>query len=98
VTFVIDGKLVQRDSSSLRLLSAIITRFKILAGLDVGNNKQLQSGRISVTIGNAQFELTVHTVGHELLVDMPFAVSTSATPVAIEEWWNRQRMIIGGQP
>ena len=87
VVYIIDGERVERDSPPMQLLGAIITRISILAKLDIADRRSLQSGKIAMSVGGKEVELTVHVVGKDLLIDMPAADSLTEMPVAVKEWW-----------
>jgi type IV pilus assembly protein PilB len=62
VRYRIDGVLVERDSPPRRLLSAILSRIKILARLDIAERRRTQDGRIKVTIGEKDLDLRVSVI------------------------------------
>lgn len=59
IRYRIDGVLVERDSPPRRLLSAILSRLKILAKMDIAERRRPQDGRIKVTVGNKDLDLRV---------------------------------------
>ncbi len=59
IRYRIDGVLVERDSPPRRLLSAILSRIKILSKLDIAERRRPQDGRIKVTVGEKELDLRV---------------------------------------
>ena len=86
VNYIIDGKLVERDSPK-RILNQVITHVKILAKLDIANRESLQSGKIQMTIDQREVELVVHIAGKNLLLEITPEAFLSEMPAAVEEWW-----------
>ncbi len=62
VRYRIDGQLIERDSPPRRLLGAILSRFKILAKLDIAERRRTQDGRIKVTVGEKELDLRVSII------------------------------------
>ncbi len=59
IRYRIDGMLIERDSPPRRLLSAITSRIKILAKMDIAERRRPQDGRIKVTVGEKELDLRV---------------------------------------
>ncbi|QDU53043.1 GspE/PulE family protein [Gimesia panareensis] len=59
IRYRIDGSLIERDSPPRRLLSALVSRFKIMARMDIAEKRRPQDGRIKTTIGGKDFDLRV---------------------------------------
>ncbi len=60
VRYRIDGVLVVRDADvPRRLLGAMLSRFKILARMDIAERRRTQDGRIKVTVGEKELDLRV---------------------------------------
>lgn len=59
VRYRIDGVMIERDSPPRRLLGAILSRIKILAGCDIAERRRPQDGRIRLTVGDKEFDLRV---------------------------------------
>ena len=51
IRYRIDGKLVEREALPKRFQGALISRFKILAKLDIAERRRTQDGRIKLTLG-----------------------------------------------
>lgn len=61
VRYRIDGMLQRRSSLPKDLAGAIISRFKIMAGLDIAEKRLPQDGRILMKIGNKDIDFRVST-------------------------------------
>ena len=59
IRYRIDGALMERDSPPKRLLGALISRFKIMARMDISEKRRPQDGRIKTRAGNKEFDLRV---------------------------------------
>lgn len=63
VRYRVDGRMIIRDGTIPgNLLSPILSRIKVLAGVDITERRLPQDGRISMHIGSEQFDLRVATV------------------------------------
>ncbi len=59
IRYRIDGVLIERDSPPRRLLSALLSRIKILARMDIAERRRSQDGRIKITAGGKELDLRV---------------------------------------
>ncbi len=59
IRYRIDGALIERDSPPKRLLGALVSRFKIMARMDISEKRRPQDGRIKTRAGNKEFDLRV---------------------------------------
>ena len=59
IRYRIDGVLIERDSPPRRLLAALTSRFKIMAGIDISEKRRPQDGRIKTTVGGKDLDLRV---------------------------------------
>ncbi|MSU80225.1 MAG: type II/IV secretion system protein [Gemmataceae bacterium] len=59
IRYRIDGIMVERDSPPRRLLAPMISRFKIMASMDISEKRRPQDGRIKMTTNNKHFDLRV---------------------------------------
>lgn len=59
IRYRIDGVLIERDSPPKRLLGALVSRFKIMAKMDISEKRRPQDGRIKTRAGNKEFDLRV---------------------------------------
>src|SRR5207245_10016551 len=55
----IDGVLVERDSPPRRLLAPIVSRLKIMGGIDIAEKRRPQDGRIKMVVQGKHFDLRV---------------------------------------
>ena len=62
IRYRIDGVLVERDSPPRRLLGALISRIKILGGMDIAERRRCQDGRIKLSVGEKQLDLRVSVI------------------------------------
>jgi type IV pilus assembly protein PilB len=58
IRYRIDGKLVERDSPPKRLLGALVSRIKIMGGIDIAE-KRRQDGRIKTRVGPKEIDLRI---------------------------------------
>ena len=58
----VDGVLYTTANYSLRLLSAIIARIKIISGLDISEKRKPQDGRFSITVDRREYDIRVSTL------------------------------------
>ena len=59
IRYRIDGKLVERDSPPKRLLSAMVSRIKIMGRMDISEKRRCQDGRIKTRVGPKEIDLRV---------------------------------------
>ncbi|QDU07279.1 GspE/PulE family protein [Gimesia aquarii] len=59
IRYRIDGVLIERDSPPRRLLMALVSRFKIMASMDIAEKRRPQDGRIKTSFGGKDFDLRV---------------------------------------
>jgi len=59
IRYRIDGVLIDRDSPPKRLLAPLVSRFKIMARMDIAEKRRCQDGRIKHRLGNKEFDLRV---------------------------------------
>lgn len=57
VRYRIDGVLVERDSPPRRLLAPMLSRTKIMAGIDIAEKRRPQDGRIKMNLNGRHFDL-----------------------------------------
>ncbi len=55
----VDGVLYTTATYSLRLLSAIVARIKIISGLDISEKRKPQDGRFSITVDRREYDVRV---------------------------------------
>ena len=59
VRYRIDGALYEKAAYSIHLLSAIITRLKIIGGMDISEKRKPQDGRITMEIDKIEYDIRV---------------------------------------
>mgnify|MGYP000708342657 CR=1 FL=1 len=59
VRYRIDGALYEKAAYSIHLLSAIITRLKIIGGMDISEKRKPQDGRITMEIDKTEYDIRV---------------------------------------
>lgn len=60
VRYRVDGDLVeQKDSYSTAFLGGIVSRLKIMAGMDISEKRKPQDGRITIYVDNVEFDVRV---------------------------------------
>ncbi len=59
IRYRIDGVLIERDSPPKRLLSALISRLKIMGRIDIAEKRRPQDGRIKTRVSGRDFDLRV---------------------------------------
>ncbi len=59
VRFRIDGMLVEKMMYDAALLAAIVTRVKILSGMDISEKRKPQDGRLTVVVDRAEYDVRV---------------------------------------
>ena len=62
VRYRIDGVLVERDSPPKRLLSAMLSRLKIMGSIDISEKRRPQDGRIKLGMQGKHFDLRVSII------------------------------------
>ena len=58
----VDGVLYTTATYSVRLLSAIVARIKIISGLDISEKRKPQDGRFSYTVDHREYDVRVSTL------------------------------------
>lgn len=62
VRYRIDGVLSERSAPPLRLRAAVVSRIKIMAGMNIAERRLPQDGRIRFTVRGREFDLRVSTM------------------------------------
>lgn len=62
VRYRIDGECVERDRIPLRMKGPLISRLKIMAGIDIAEKRLPQDGRIKLTVDKSQIDFRVSTL------------------------------------
>lgn len=101
VKYVLDGVMVDREQVPSRMLTAIVTRLKVLAGVDVASPDSFETGTMQLTIGDTPATCQVHfglvEDGPTILIEvsvfglgkLPPADGDGAAeqPDCVREWW-----------
>jgi len=61
VRYRVDGRLYEKISPPYQMLSAVVSRIKIMAGLDISERRVPQDGGITIVIDKRQIDLRVST-------------------------------------
>lgn len=61
VRFRVDGRLYEKISPPYQMLAAVVSRIKIMAGLDISERRVPQDGGITIVIDKRQIDLRVST-------------------------------------
>jgi len=59
VRYRVDGVMQEAGSYQINMLPAIITRIKIIGGMDISEKRKPQDGRISVTVDRLEYDIRV---------------------------------------
>jgi type IV pilus assembly protein PilB len=62
VRYRIDGECVERDRIPLRMKGPLISRIKIMAGIDIAEKRLPQDGRIKLTVDKSNIDFRVSTL------------------------------------
>ncbi|MDR1289652.1 MAG: GspE/PulE family protein [Planctomycetaceae bacterium] len=62
VRYRIDGILIERDNIPKRIQGSVLSRFKILARLDIAERRRTQDGRIKLSVGDKELDLRVSVI------------------------------------
>jgi type IV pilus assembly protein PilB len=62
VRYRIDGECVERDRIPLRMKAPLISRLKIMAGIDISEKRLPQDGRIKLAVDKTQIDFRVSTL------------------------------------
>ena len=62
VRYRIDGECIERDNIPIRMRGPLISRVKIMAGIDIAEKRLPQDGRIKMTVDNSLIDFRVSTL------------------------------------
>ncbi len=91
VRYRIDGVCVIRDDVPKNIQSAVITRFKILSGIDIAEKRVPQDGRIKMKFGGSRIDFrvascpTYHGEGIVLRILRPESANVGISALGFEE-------------
>jgi len=92
VRYRIDGVLVEKMLYDISLLPAIVTRVKILAGMDISEKRKPQDGRITMTVDRAEYDIRVAVLptsyGEKIVMRLTSAVALtrSKAELGLSDW------------
>lgn len=61
IRFRIDGVLIEKKSLDIKLMSQVVSRLKILSGIDIAEKRKPQDGKFHITYQNRDIDLRVST-------------------------------------
>lgn len=61
VRYRIDGQLINKGNYTIKMLSGILARIKVLAGLDISEKRIPQDGRLEITVDSKEYDMRVST-------------------------------------
>ena len=93
VRYRIDGECVERDKIPLRMKGPLISRLKIMAGIDIAEKRLPQDGRIKLTVDKQQHRLPRQHAARPTTANRSCCVSCAptASASASRTWASRRR-------
>lgn len=92
VRYRIDGVLVEKMLYDISLLPAIVTRIKIMGGMDISERRKPQDGRITMDIDRAEYDIRVSVLpssfGEKIVLRLANAnaLTRSKSELGMREW------------
>ena len=92
VRYRIDGVLVEKMLYDISLLPAIVTRIKIMGGMDISERRKPQDGRITMVIDRAEYDIRVSVLpssfGEKIVLRLANAnaLTRSKSELGMREW------------
>ena len=92
VRYRIDGVLQEKAMYSINLLSAIVTRIKIMGGMDISEKRKPQDGRITMNIDRAEYDIRVSVLpssfGEKIVLRLANAnaLTRSKSELGMRDW------------
>jgi type IV pilus assembly protein PilB len=92
VRYRIDGVLAEKMLYDIALLPAIVTRIKILAGLDISEKRKPQDGRMTMIVDHAEYDIRVSilpsTYGEKVVMRLTSSSSLTRnkSELGLREW------------
>ncbi len=92
IRYRIDGVLSDRMSYDITLLPALVTRVKILAGMDISEKRKPQDGRMSTVVDRAEYDIRVSVLptsfGEKVVMRLQSVVGLlrTKTELGMQEW------------
>ena len=92
VRYRIDGSLIEKMLYDISLLPAIVTRIKIMGGMDISERRKPQDGRITIDIDRAEYDIRVSVLpssyGEKIVLRLANAnaLTRSKSELGMREW------------
>lgn len=92
VRYRIDGALIEKMLYDISLLPAIVTRIKIMGGMDISERRKPQDGRITIDIDRAEYDIRVSVLpssyGEKIVLRLANAnaLTRSKSELGMREW------------
>ena len=92
VRYRIDGVLAEKMLYDINLLPAIVTRIKIMSGMDISEKRKPQDGRITMNIDHQEYDIRVSVLpscyGEKIVMRLASAtaLTRSKSDLGMREW------------
>jgi type IV pilus assembly protein PilB len=92
IRYRIDGVLVERMLYDITLLSAIVTRIKIMGGMDISEKRKPQDGRITMAVDLSEYDIRVSILptsfGEKVVMRLAAAnaLTRSKADLGLRDW------------
>lgn len=92
VRYRIDGVLCEKMTYDSSLLAAIVTRIKIMGGMDISEKRKPQDGRITITVDLAEYDIRVSILptsfGEKVVMRLTAAngLTRSKSELGLRDW------------
>ena len=92
VRYRIDGVLAEKMLYDINLLPAIVTRIKIMSGMDISEKRKPQDGRITMSIDRQEYDIRVSALpscyGEKIVMRLASstALTRSKSDLGMREW------------
>jgi len=92
IRYRIDGALAERMRYDITLLAAIVTRIKIMGGMDISEKRKPQDGRITITVDLTEYDIRVSVLptsyGEKIVMRLAAAnaLTRSKAELGMNDW------------
>ncbi len=92
VRYRIDGVLVEKMLYDISLLPAIVTRVKIMGGMDISEKRKPQDGRITIVVDRSEYDIRVSVLpssyGEKIVLRLAnaSALTRSKSELGMRDW------------
>ncbi len=92
IRYRIDGVLMEKMLYDINLLPAIVTRIKIMGGMDISEKRKPQDGRISIVVDRSEYDIRVSILpssyGEKIVMRIASSVGLTKTKaeLGMQEW------------